>query len=305
MILVVGASGRLGGLVARQLLLEGKQVRAMSRTPSSLSELTAMGADTVVGDLRDPQSLAVACQGIDAIFSATHAFNGSGSNSPRAVDDIGNRNLIDAARTAHVRHVVFTSILGARPDHPVNMYRYKYAIEQYLRASDLSYTILRPAPFMETWIEILGRSIITQGKAMVFGKGDNPINFVSVRDVARFAVMALGGNSNAHNRIIEVGGPENTTQLQFVRLIEEASGRKSRVQHIPLPMMRIMRLVTQPINPAFSRQILAGIIMDTEDMTFDPAETLKLLPMRLTPLQEVVESEFARTPVTTHREQAR
>jgi len=304
MILVVGASGRLGGLVARQLMLEGKQVRAMSRTHSSLSELTAMGADAVVGDLRNPQSLAVACEGIDVLFSATHAFNGSGSNSPHAVDDIGNRNLIDAARKASVRHVVFTSILGARPDHSVNMYRYKFATEEYLRASGLSYTVLRPAPFMETWAEILGRSIVTQGKAMVFGKGDNPINFVSVRDVARFAVMALG-DPNARNRIIEIGGPENITQVQFVRLIEEASGRESRVRHIPLPMMRIMRAITQPINPVFSRQILAGIIMDTEDMTFDPAETLKLLPMRLTPLQEVIESEFARTPVTTHHQQAK
>ena len=291
MILVVGASGRLGGLVARQLLVEGRQVRAMSRTPSSLSELKTLGAEIVVGDLRNPQSLAAACQGIDTIFNATHAFNGSSSNSPRAVDDIGNRNLIDAARKASVRHVVFTSILGARPDHPVNMYRYKFATEEYLRASGLSYTVLRPAPFMETWAEILGRSIVTQGKAMVFGKGDNPINFVSVRDVARFAIMALG-DPNARNCIVEIGGPQNITQLQFVRLIEDASGRKSRVQHIPLPMMRIMRVVTQPINPAFSRQILAGIIMDTEDMTFDPAETLKQFPLRLTSLADVVRSQF-------------
>jgi uncharacterized protein YbjT (DUF2867 family) len=291
MILVVGASGRLGGLVARQLLVEGRQVRAMSRTPSSLSELKTLGAEIVVGDLRNPESLAAACQGIDTIFNATHAFNGSSSNGPRAVDDIGNRNLIDAARKASVRHVVFTSILGARPDHSVNMYRYKFATEEYLRASGLSYTVLRPAPFMETWAEILGRSIVTQGKAMVFGKGDNPINFVSVRDVARFAVMALG-DPNARNRIVEIGGPQNITQLQFVRLIEDASGRKSRVQHIPLPMMRIMRVVTQPINPAFSRQILAGIIMDTEDMTFDPAETLKQFPLRLTSLADVVRSQF-------------
>jgi uncharacterized protein YbjT (DUF2867 family) len=291
MILVVGASGRLGGLVARQLLVEGRQVRAMSRKPSSLSELKTLGAETVVSDLRNPESLAAACQGIDTLFNATHAFNGSGSNSPRAVDDIGNRDLIDAARKASVRHVVFTSILGARPDHPVNMYRYKFATEENLRASGLSYTVLRPAPFMETWAEILGKSIITQGKAMVFGKGDNPINFVSVRDVARFVVMALG-DPNARNRIIAIGGSENITQLQFVRLIEDTSGRKSRVQHIPLPMMRIMRVVTQPINPAFSRQILAGIIMDTEDMTFDPAETLKQFPLRLTSLANVVRSQF-------------
>ena len=304
MILIVGASGRLGGLVARQLLLEGKQVRAMSRASSSLSDLTTLGADAVIGDLRDPHSLAVACEGIDILFSATHAFNGSGSNSPHAVDDIGNRHLIDAAQKAHVRHVVFTSILGARPNHPVSMYRYKYATEQYLRASGLSYTILRPAPFMETWAEILGKSIVTQGKALVFGRGDNPINFVSVRDVAQFAALALS-DPRACNRIIEIGGPANIAQAPFVRQIEEVSGRESRVRHIPLPMMRIMRVITQPINPVFSRQILAGIIMDTEDMTFDPAETLKLLPMRLTPLQEVIESEFARTPVTAHHQQAR
>jgi hypothetical protein len=117
--------------------------------------------------------------------------------------------------------------------------------------------------------------------------------------------MALGGKPHTRNRIIEVGGPENITQLQFVRLIEEASRNKSRVQYIPLPMMRIMRVITQPINPVLSRQILAGIIMDTENMTFDPAETLKLLPMRLTPLQEVIEGEFARTSATSHHQQAK
>lgn len=292
MILVVGASGRLGGLVARQLLIEGKQVRAMSRTPSSLTDLQALGADVVAGDQRDPTSLAAACKGIEAVFTATHAFNGSGGNSPLAVDDRGNRNMIDAARAAGARHFVFTSILGARADHPVNMYRYKYATEQYLRSAGLSHTILRPAPFMETWAQILGVSIVKHGKAMVFGRGANPINFVSVQDVAKCAVIALDDPSK-QGHILEIGGPENITQLQFVRMIEQASGRTASTKRIPLPMMRIMRMVTRPINPMFSRQIQAGIIMATEDMTFDSRETLKLVPMQLTHLEEVLRNQFA------------
>jgi uncharacterized protein YbjT (DUF2867 family) len=292
MILIVGASGRLGGLVARRLLADGRQVRAMSRNPGSVAELGRLGAEIVQGDQRDPQSLAAACRGVGVVFTATHAFNSSGSNGPDAVDDLGNRHLIDAARAAGVRLVVFTSILGARADHPVNMYRYKYATEQYLRDSGLGYTILRPAPFMETWREILGDSVVKRGTAMVFGRGTNPINFVSVEDVASSAARAIE-DQQALGNTVEVGGPENLSQVQFVRAIQQMIGRPVKIRHIPLPMMRVMRVATQRINPVFSRLTLAGIIMDTEDMTFDPANLLAQFPIKLTRLEDVIARRIA------------
>jgi uncharacterized protein YbjT (DUF2867 family) len=292
MILIVGASGRLGGIVARRLLADGKPVRAMSRTPANLSELQELGAEIVAGDQRDPQSLSAACKGIDAVFTASHAFTGKGDNDSRDVDDMGNRNLIDAARAAGVQLVVYTSILGARSNHPVDMYRYKYATELYLRGSGIDCTILRPAPFMETWLEILGDSVVKRGTAMVFGKGTNSINFVSVEDVASIAVRALEDRQGL-GRAVEVGGPENMSQLQFVRAIQQAAGRTVKIRHIPLPMMRVMRVATQRINPAFSRMTLAGIIMDTENMTLDPADMLDLFPMHLTSLNEVLARRFS------------
>ena len=291
MILVVGASGRLGGLVARQLLADGVAVRAMSRTPASLTDLEKLGAERIAGDLRDPASLAAACQGMDTVFIATHAFNGDRSNSSRAVDDVGNRRLIDAARKAGARHLVFVSVMGADPKSPVDMFRYKYATEQYLRASGLGYTILRPSAYMETWAHALGDPIVKSGKAMVFGRGVNPINFVSAEDVARFAVFALA-DPQARNRIIEIGGPENVTETQFVQMIQRATGKPGKIQHIPLPMMRLLGVVARPFNPAFSRQCVAGALMDIADMTFDPAEALKLVPMRQKRLDEVIHSEF-------------
>src|SRR5689334_17922493 len=110
-ILIVGAGGRLGGVVARRLLAEGTPVRALSRTPAKLADLRALGADVVAGDLRDPGSLARACAGVDVVLAAAHAFVGNaGGNVPTAVDDAGNRHLMDAAQAAGVRHFVLTSI---------------------------------------------------------------------------------------------------------------------------------------------------------------------------------------------------
>ena len=293
MILIIGASGRLGGLVARQLLANGQAVRAMSRTPSSLAELRALGAETVVGDLRDHASLARACAGADMVFAAAHAFNSKGDNVPQTVDDTGNRALIDAAWAAGASHFVLTSILGARADHPVDAFRAKYAAEEHLRASGLSYSILRPTAYMELWATIIGEPIAQQGKAMIFGRGQNPINWVSARDVAHFAELALT-DPQARGQVIEIGGPENLSFTQVVALCERAMGRTASKQHIPLPMMRVMRVLARPINSAFSRQVAAGILMDTADMTFDPADLLKRFPYMLTRFDDVVQRLYGR-----------
>src|SRR5579872_3719215 len=102
MILIVGASGRLGGTVARRLLAEGRPVRALSRAPERLADLARPGAEVVTADLRDPASRARACAGTRMVLAAAHAVVGKGDNQPRAVDDAGNRALIDAARAAGV-----------------------------------------------------------------------------------------------------------------------------------------------------------------------------------------------------------
>lgn len=291
MILIVGASGRLGGIAARRLLAEGRPVRALSRTPAKLADLARLGAEVVMGDLRDPASLARACAGVEMVFTAAHAFDGKGANQPQAVDDAGNRALIDAARAAGVEHFVFTSILQARSDHPLDLWRYKAAAEEHLRASGLSYTVLRPTAFMELWAGIVGDPIVKRGRALIFGRGASPVNFVSVEDVAHYALIALS-DPRARNQVIAIGGPENLSLTQLARLIERVAGRAARKQHIPPAMMRAMRVLTLPINPAFSRQIAVGIYMDTHDMTFDPAETLRRFPMELKRMEEIVRAKY-------------
>ena len=119
MILVVGATGQLGGLIASTLLDRGKQVRILVRSGSSYDHLVAAGAEPVTGDLKDAASLATCCAGVEAIVSTANAALRGGDDTVESVERQGNRNLIDAAATAGVGHFVFTSVLGASPDSPV------------------------------------------------------------------------------------------------------------------------------------------------------------------------------------------
>jgi uncharacterized protein YbjT (DUF2867 family) len=252
-------------MVAQRLLTQGKPVRAMTRTPSTLAHLQQQGAEVVNGDLRDPASLLRACEGVEQVLAAAHALVGKGDNNPHTVDDAGNRQLIDAAKAAGVQHFIFVSVQGASPDSPLDFFRIKYRTEEYLRASGLNFTILRCSAFMELWAQLIGQPILEQGKTIIFGRGNNPINFVAVEDVAHFVSMAFD-DPRARNQVIEVGGPENLTFNQMAEIFERASGRQAKKRHVPLPMMRLMSILMQPINPALSRQIKAGIYMDTANL---------------------------------------
>lgn len=291
MILIVGASGRLGGMVARRLLADGEAIRTMSRAPEKLAALSSAGAEVVAGDLRDPASLRRACQGVDALLSAAHAFDGKGANNTHTVDDQGVRHLIEAAREAGVGHFVLMSILGASADHPAELFRDKFRAEQALKASGLSATILRPTAFMELWLNLIGEPMLKQGKALIFGRGENPINFVSVEDVARFALLGLR-DPQARGMTIEVGGPANRSLSEVVALIEQITGKTVGRQHIPLPALRTMSVVARPFNPMFARQAGLAAYMDTHDMTFDPAATLLRFPGALRSMEEVARSQF-------------
>ena len=286
MILIVGASGRLGSVVVRHLLAQGKSIRVMTRNPLSLAHLKQQGVEIVSGDLRDRASLASACQGIEQVLAAAHALDGKGDNNPRTVDDMGNRHLIDAAKAAGVKHFIFVSVQGASPDSPLEFFRIKYRTEEYLRASGLNFTILRPGAYMELWAQLIGQPIREQGKTTIFGRGNNPINFVSVEDVARFVSIALD-DPRTRNAVIEVGGPENLTMNQVAEIFERASGRQAKKRHIPLLMMRVMSILMQLINPTMGRLIRNGIFMDTANLRYDMADTARVFGIQLISLEEI------------------
>lgn len=287
-ILVVGATGVLGKETTRQLLVAGHKVRAMTRDLQKGAALREMGAELVQGDLIAPASLQRACQGVEAVLAAAHQLMGTGKYTSEAVDDDGHRSLIDAAKAAGVKHFVYTSAQQASADHPTDFCRTKAKVEAYLKASGLSYTILRPPAFMEWHVHnLLGATILTTGKTTVYGAGNNPINFMAGSDVARFAVLALT-DPRLKNRSIDIGGPDNLSKNQVVRLYEKHSGRAAKVAHVPAGVMKVMGPVLRPVQPVISRLMSFSVWADTTNQRFDPAAMLKEFPMTLTHVDDFV-----------------
>ena len=169
MILVVGATGLLGGMITRQLLEKDRDVRILVRHNSPSEELAKQGMATpapslieagahpVSCDLKDPASLDAACAGIETLITTANSALCGGEDNVQAIEFEGNHHLIQAAKAAGVKHFIFTSVLGASPEAPRPFVQGKAKTEERLRASGLDYTILAPNFFIEVWVGMVVR----------------------------------------------------------------------------------------------------------------------------------------------------
>ncbi len=301
MILVAGGTGHLGVELVPLLTARGIPVRILTRDPDRARQRLGETPQFAKGDARNPHTLEAALKGVDAVVSAMTGF-GPGAPGPKAVDYEGNLNLIRAAEEAGVRRFVLVSIHDATADHAMELWRMKHRAEEALRTSRLDWVVVRPNAFMELWAELLGGPIFRDGKATVFGRGDNPINFNSAKDVARFVELALF-DPGLGRTILSIGGPENLSLNQLVGQVERAAGRKAAVKHVPLPMMRLMSLVMRPLKPDVAAMIQGGIAFDTVDMTFDAADLRRRFPqIELTRMADVLARQGAATKAPTSAE---
>jgi uncharacterized protein YbjT (DUF2867 family) len=265
MIVVTGASGTLGPLLVPLLVERGEPVRVVTRDPDAAGHKLS-GVELVGGDVTRVDDARRAVEGARVVVSAITGF--ASPAGVQAVDVEGNRTLADAAAKAGVEQFVLLSVTQASADHPITMFRAKFAAEQAVRASGVGWTIIRPTAYLETWLGLIGGPLVAKGKTLVFGRGHNPINFVSALDVARFVDLAIADRSPL-GTVVEVPGPENLTLDQLVKIIEAAWGRSGGVSHTPRAVMRLLSIALRPINRMRADQIGAALVMDTRDMTIN------------------------------------
>lgn len=233
MILVVGATGMVGGMIVDGLLDRGRRVRGLVRSPEAAERFQVRGVEAVVGDLKDRASLDRACAGVDVVVTTANSAGRGGDDTPETVEEQGNRNLVDAARAAGVRHVVLTSALGSALDSPVPFLRGKAIAERYLEGSGLAYTILRPDLFMEIWCpNVVGRAVLAGRPVVLVGEGRRRHSMISAADVARFAVAAAG-NQRAYDRVLVLGGPQAVSWHDVVAAYERVTGRRTEIRYVP------------------------------------------------------------------------
>lgn len=269
MILIAGGTGRLGTLLVKRLADRGYQVRILSRNPARAEQSVGGQVTVIRGDVRDRQSLQQAVAGVETVVSAVHGFNEPARDSLAAVDRDGNANLLSAAQGAGAKFVLLSTV-GAAADSPLELFRMKYMAEQRAAGSELPCTIVRATAFLELWIEVLEQTAVRSGRPLVFGRGQNPINFVSVGDVAALVERAVT-DPDMRGETLEIGGPANLTFEQLARAVQTAYGRTKTPRHVPRPMLRLMAGTVGRMKPQLGRQARAALAMDHTDLTFDTA----------------------------------
>ena len=288
MILVVGATGVLGGMITRRLLEQRKDVRILVRHHSPSEELARQGmatlaqlligagAQPVYGDMKDRASLGRACEGIETVITTASSALRGGEDNVETVDRQGNRGLIDAAKAAGVKQFIFTSVLGADVNNPLPFVQAKAETEAYLRESGMPYTILAPNFFMESWVGLVVGMPLRAGQPVTLvGEGRRKHSFVSARDVVAFAVAAIGHPAAMSQRLV-IGGPEPLSWRDVVATFERVLGYEIPVQFIspgePVPGV-----------PEFVAQMLPAL--ETFDSSVPMRETARTFGVELTPLE--------------------
>lgn len=297
MILVVGATGSLGGRITRGLLAQGRAVRILARNNPISAELAKQGrantaealveagAQAVYGDLKERASLDVALAGVDTIITTATATQRGGDDTVPAVDLHGTLSLIEAAQAAGVKRFIYTSAYGSVPGHPLPLFNVKGTCEAALERSGLEYTILWPAVFMEVWIGmVVGMPLMAQQPITLIGAGDHRHNSVSEADVAAFAIAAVD-NPRAANQRIGIGGPASYTWTEIVDAVGASLGVSLPVKYLPLGS-------DVPLLPPEAGSLLNG--METYETFVDMADTAPAYGVKLTTLDEFIQRTFVR-----------
>lgn len=266
MILVAGGTGRLGTLLVSRLAARGEAVRVLTRQPEQARGRFPSMVDVVAGDVRDPAAVAAAVAGASTVVSAVQGLTGTRGSSPASVDRDGNYHLTDAARAVGAE-MVLVSVVGAAADSPMELFRMKHAAETYLAASGVPATIVRASAFLELWIELLRSTAGRSGRPLVFGGGRNPINFVSVLDVAALIDDVIAEPAT-RGQTIQIAGPEHFSFDQLAERIATASGSTATPRHVPPGGLRVMAATVGRVRPALGRQARAALVMDRLDLTF-------------------------------------
>ncbi len=288
MILVAGATGSLGRKIVRGLADKGRHVRALVRRPAALENFEHEGVSAVLGDLRDPDSLQRACEGVSVVVT-TASVSKTGGDSVENVDILGNQHLIEAAARAGVQRFVFVSTLGAAEDSPVPVFRAKGITERRLRESGLPHTILQPNAFMDVWFPALVERQAFSGEPVTLvGESRRRHAFIAEADVAAFAVASLLGGGRG-DTTLPLGGPEAMTMLQVVHAYEQAAGRTFPVRSVapgsPIPGL-----------PEAVWSLAAAL--ETFDSPVPMEETSRAYGVRQTSVEDFARSRVAAATVT-------
>jgi uncharacterized protein YbjT (DUF2867 family) len=234
-ILVTGATGQQGGVVARRLLLKGFNVRAMTRKPESekARALAALGAEVIKGDLDDPGSLERVLEGVWGTFAVQNTWEAGVVRE----EEQGKR-FAEIARKKGVHHYVYSSVGSAHRGTSIPHFDNKWRIEQTVRSLGFpSYTILRPVFFMENFASPWFKPGLLEGKLVIGLKPSTRLQMIAVDDIGKFGLLAFEQYGKLNRVELDIAGDE-LTMPEVARILGSAVGKKIEYVEVPKEEVR-------------------------------------------------------------------
>lgn len=286
-VLIVGATGTLGRQVARRALDEGLEVYCLVRSPKKAAFLKEWGVRLVIGDLRQPETLSPALEGVTVVIDAA-TTRPTDSLSIRQVDWDGKVALVQAAVAAGVERYIFFSIMDAQKHHDVPLMELKRCTELFLAESGLNYTILRPCGFFQGLIGQYAIPILEKQSVWVMGEA-SPIAYMDTQDIAKFAITALS-RPQTERQTFDLAGPRAWGPYEIIRLCERLSDRDAKIARMPVGLLRTVRRIARFFEWSWNladRLAFAEVLGTGEPLTapmtevyttfgLDPAQTMTL-----------------------------
>ncbi|WP_433419062.1 NAD(P)H-binding protein [Microtetraspora malaysiensis] len=262
MILVTGATGRIGRELVRELDAGNAEFRILIRDPTRAADLPAR-AERMVGDLDKPATLTPAFDGVDRLFLLTPGIG---------IDQAA--NAITAARAAGVRHIVLLSSIWAFGDPVPAMGRWHYEREQLLRMSGIPATILRPGGFTTNALEWVP-SIRKEGFVLdAIGPGRAaPIDPADIAAVARLVLTEDGHDGQTYI----LTGDEALTIAEQVEIIAATIGRDIEVRAAASPEEIVRSRYPDGAPKPLADAILEGAAIMRADTTGVRTDTVRRL----------------------------
>jgi uncharacterized protein YbjT (DUF2867 family) len=237
-ILLTGATGTVGSALLRRLVADGKQVRCLVRDPRRLGS-ERVRVQIALGDLSNPASFRHALRGVDTVVHLAAAIRDQDGASIEELNGVATLRLLRAAERAGVRRFLFFSALGATHHSRSRFFRTKALAEEAVRHSPFDSVILAPSIVYtpgDHWLRLLER--MSWLPAMpVSGSGEALYQPIWADDAAAVAMAVLAGRGNG-SEPIELAGPETLSHDQIIKTVLRSLGRRRRLLHVPLPVVR-------------------------------------------------------------------
>ena len=223
-VLVTGGTGTLGRQVVDRLRRAGRQVRILSRRPADIEP----GVELVVGDISTGENVDRALAGVETVVHCAGSAKG---------DDTKARVLVEAAKRANVRHIVYISVVGADRtpiDGPIDraMFGYfgaKHAAERIIAESGIGWTTIRATQFHDLTLKTLEQLAKMPIMPVFGGMSFQPVDSGEVAD--RLTDLALGDPAGL---VPAIGGPKIYPMDELARSYLAATGRRKPVFGMPI-----------------------------------------------------------------------